>query len=91
MQVHGTTGQSEPEKLAGFATTKQQTFPETQPWLQYTCGVLAEEGESLTLKNLASGNYAYTRKDSKYGLNNKCISYDPSFANYRTINHHSST
>ena len=34
MPVHETTGQSEPEKLAGFATTKQQTFPETQPWLQ---------------------------------------------------------
>ena len=52
---------------------------------------VAEEGENLTLKNLASGNYAYTRKDSKHGLNKNCISYDPSFANCRTINHHSST
>ena len=39
-----------------------------------------EEGENLTLKNLATSNYAYTRKDFKHGLNNNCISYDPFFA-----------
>ena len=39
MPVHETTGQSEPEKLARFATIKQQTFPENQPWLQYIWGV----------------------------------------------------
>ena len=39
MPVHETTGQSEPGKLSGFVTTRQQTFPRNQPWLQYAWGV----------------------------------------------------